>query len=816
MRLSLEPIYDSGVVAVVLIIGVVALLIWVTPSGTTPPRRRTLLLLRSLAALALVLTLVRPALVRTDNRPTVATLIIAADSSRSMTLGSGELASTGSRSESPPGEPLAGFGSRTRWQQQTDALDSLVAKLGKVDGGLNVALYQYDQAATFLGSGSSTELPDRVESLKKIIPVGNLTDLGIPLRVVTDSARTTPLAGIALLSDGTQTSADGDNRADVVDPIESARMIGAMGVPIWTLALGPESQAGTVRDVAILSMNETYRLFSGNEAEIAFEVSTQGYAGREIPVTLTWRDSAGTSTVAATRTVTVSSNQEVIPLRLPIVAPQPGQYRLTVEAKSPSGETDTSNNRQLAFVDVQAGGGRVLYLEGTPRLEQMFLRRAVRRFPDLEISYRWIPRDTSKRWPIDLSDDLQSDHFDIVILGDLHSAALGDAQAERLTKMISEGTALVTLGGEHAYGPGGYARSPLARALPVELDETSVQPPGVIRREAPAGGIAPIIPGQTGKPFQLRVSRPHPITNIAAGGSSWETLPKMPGANLWTGVKISPGVQSLLEDENERPMMVVGEFGKGRVASIAFDSTWTWWRGGANEFHRRFWRQLMLWLLSRDESDDDTIQVELASRRFVASSGTDFSAALNQLVSPNPTDVSKPRGDLVAEIVLEDGTIRKVDGNASVETVGQDRTARIRGALPKDLPPGIHVLQVRLKGSPGLSSESSSSELPRSELSASVPFQVIDDTRELVADRTDHALLERIASATSAAGGEAFRTDQVDQLVERIVDQRRRAQRVVIEKKRVGDDPISGWLIFLLFAGALSVEWYLRRQWGLA
>lgn len=788
MRLSLDPIYQSSSVALVLVIAVVALLLWVTPSGTTPTRRRTLLLLRSLAAVALILPLIRPALVRTDNRPTVATFIIAADASRSMTLSSGELASD--------------TGSKTRWDQQRTALTSLAKQLREMDDSLNVALYQYDQATSSLGSGPSHELSALVERFNAITPAGNLTDLATPLRIATDSSQTTPLAGIALISDGTQTATGDETTTTDASPIETARLIGAMGIPIWTIALGPETQTSTMRDVAVTSLNETYRLFSGNEAEITFEVSSQGYSGRQIPITLTWINVTGQASVAASRTVNINSNQETSSLRLPILAPEPGQYRLIVEAQSPSGESDTSNDRQLAFVDVRAGGGRVLYLEGTPRLEQMFLRRAVRRFPDLELSYRWIPRDTSKRWPIDLSDDLQSSRFDIVILGDLHSAALGKQQIERLAEMVGEGTALVTLGGEHAYGPGGYADTPLSTALPISLDGSITQRPGVISRKQEASGAVVAVPGQTNKPFQLQPTRPHPITTITAGETSWKTLPPMPGANVWPSVKLAPGVQVLLSDDKEQPMMVVGEFGKGRVASIAFDSTWTWWRGGANEFHRRFWRQLMLWLLSREESDDNKIQIEMTPRRFVASQGSEYSASTNSQAPFSPPDKPTPSTTLIASIELEDGTIRNLETNTSVQASDQSQTVRVTGTVSNDLPPGIHTLKVTDKNSP--------------ETTSSIPFQVIDDTRELIADKTDHAFLNRLASATSAAGGEAFRTDQVEQLVERITNQRRRAERTVIEKKRLGDDPVTGWLLFILFAGALSTEWYLRRQWGLA
>ena len=38
----------------------------------------------------------------------------------------------------------------------------------------------------------------------------------------------------------------------------------------------------------------------------------------------------------------------------------------------------------------------------------------------------------------------------------------------------------------------------------------------------------------------------------------------------------------------------------------------------------------------------------------------------------------------------------------------------------------------------------------------------------------------------------------------------------IVEKYRLGDGPISGWIVFLIFAAALGGEWFLRRRWGIA
>lgn len=89
-RFALDPIYGSTWLALLIAVATVALIAGVTPPSENRAHRRLLILLRSIAALAMLSTVFRPALVRTDNRPADATLVVAADTSRSMTLPDGD------------------------------------------------------------------------------------------------------------------------------------------------------------------------------------------------------------------------------------------------------------------------------------------------------------------------------------------------------------------------------------------------------------------------------------------------------------------------------------------------------------------------------------------------------------------------------------------------------------------------------------------------------------------------------------------------------------------------------------------------------
>jgi Ca-activated chloride channel homolog len=64
----------------------------------------------------------------------------------------------------------------------------------------------------------------------------------------------------------------------------------------------------------------------------------------------------------------------------------------------------------------------------------------------------------------------------VVVLDDVAHASLGDAALERLAAFVAHGGGLVVTGGRHLFGDAGFAASPLARLLPVELLSQSPEP----------------------------------------------------------------------------------------------------------------------------------------------------------------------------------------------------------------------------------------------------------------------------------------------------------------------------------------------------
>ncbi|QDT07011.1 hypothetical protein K227x_54350 [Rubripirellula lacrimiformis] len=771
--LAIEPIYGSLLLAMFAVAATVAVIVMVKPPTTAPKQQRWLIGLRLVAAATLLLALLRPTLVRTDNRPVDAALIVAVDTSQSMTLPDGD--------------------GGDRWTTQQTAWQELATRLAGNDASLNIRLMGYDALSRPIAGTD-------VDALDNVRPDGKQTDLQGAMAATIGAAEGQPIAGVVLMGDGTQTTPiTGGGAGRVVETLDS------LGVALWTVPIGPARSEQESRDVAVDALPQQYQMFAGNQVDVTFQVHSRAMAGTDVPVRLTWIAEDGSRTESAVRSVLVDRAMDTQAVTIAVTAPPPGAYQLEVRADVQDGELVITNNRQVAFVDVREGGGRILYLFSNLDQEQALIRRSLRRFPDLDLTYRWIPTDTQSSWPVPLGDWFKPGKFDVYMLGDLDAAAIGNQQLDQLSQAIAAGAGLVTLGGFQTYDIGGYASSPLADALPVRMDSARRRPVG-----------SPPVAEQDAAPEKIQLARNHPITELGGDdpASVWSQLPAMLSGTRLLGPKVAPGVQVLLESERGDPLLVIGQYGRGRVASLAFESTWRWRRRGQDDAHRRFWRQVMLWVLSREETAQNNIVVQMDSRRFSAEQPPSFRAMIDgsqgvslvaEIVPAGATaeDPNSPPG-------TESASVRRLEVTTEVPSDSSADSPRqaIRGTLP-ELAPGMYRLRVR---SAGAGTTGTGKTIPPTELA----FQVIDQSRELAQPMADPMYLRQLAGLTADHGGASFDPGQISELVDTILDRRKQAQSPVVEKLRLGDGPWTGWPLFGIFAVAMSAEWWLRRRWGMA
>ena len=202
----------------------------------------------------------------------------------------------------------------------------------------------------------------------------------------------------------------------------------------------------------------------------SFEVRTVVTAHRPQRATLRLFQNAQT---IGDQTVDLNAGRNVFSVKR--MLKEPGYYEFTAIVESVE-DTLPTNNKASAFTVVR-GQGRVLYVESDPDHGHELLRALTEEGLDVKMA------DLSSL-PLTLGQIIP---HDTLILSNISASALGPDGMRAIELAVKDwGVGLVVIGGENAYGPGGYQGSPLERALPVEMEIKH-------RRVIPTGALVVIL-----------------------------------------------------------------------------------------------------------------------------------------------------------------------------------------------------------------------------------------------------------------------------------------------------------------------------------
>ncbi len=749
VRLSCYPGGESYLlVAGVALVLVALVAIWPVRRGTSRAKRLTLAAVRLATIVMIVLAMLRPTLVYTETKKQSASLIVLADRSRSMSVPDS-------------------VGGKTRWEILRRTLADGQDALEELAGDFEVKAYAFDADVhpVEMVAGKIT-LGDS--------PEGRQTAIGSALEDVLRLEAGKRLLGIILLSDGAQ-------RAYAPRDLPAQTAAGRMkhlGCPLYTFPFGQSRGLGQAKDVAIKSFLANQNVFVKNELTVAGQVRVDGYVNREIPVRLLFETAPGKMEVVAEKNIKPTADGQLLPVEFAYAPQVRGEFKLTLEVEGQPGELVTTNNRLSTFVNVLAGGLNVLYLEGALRVEQKFLRRALDASPDIIVDYlRLDPRRPEIR-PGNLGERFKPGKYEVYILGDLDSKAFRDSELKDLAETVSAGAGLIMLGGFHSFGPGGYGATSLGKVLPVDMDRFERQNFG----EPIRGDLH--LPGPLAmRPTQLGLN--HFALMLAGKGrrnqAAWAQLPPLEGANRFRGT--SAGALVLATDNQNRSLLVAQQYGAGRVMAFAGDSTWHWWMRGFETAHKRFWRQVILWLAHKDQSIEGNVWIKLSARRFSPGQRVQFTVG-----AQGPTGEPLEDATFDTRITLPDGKMQPLKLVRQAE--------QMAGSLRDSRTPGDYAIEVTAKHDGQVLGTARSR------------FLVFRQDLELDNASADVTTMESLAAMT---GGQSLAPEQLPELLERL-GQTTEELEVRTETKRTLWDC---WPFFLLLVGLLGVEWYLRKRWGL-
>jgi hypothetical protein len=268
----------------------------------------------------------------------------------------------------------------------------------------------------------------------------------------------------------------------------------------------------------------------------------------------------------------------------------------------------------------------------------------------------------------------------------------------------------------------------------------------------------------------------------------WQKLPPLNWANKFAAVKQSPGTRVLLESPDGHPLLVSGEYGRGRTLAFAGESTYLWPLHGFEREHKRFWRQVVLWLVRRDDLNQDDVWIKLDQRRFNPGSRVRVEAGARTA-----------SGDPIAAARLETVLVHP-DGHKEPFALSQDDDQFV-GTLQPTVPGDYALETTAFEGN---------KELGR----ARAEFLVFDRDVEFSNPAADPDLMASLAAWTKQDGGRAVAPEELPSLIAELADQPPEYE-VQQTRWKLGSTAADAWLTLLLMTGLLTAEWFLRKRWGL-
>jgi uncharacterized membrane protein len=638
------------------------------------------------------------------------------------------------------------------------------------------------QLYTFAGTAQSeafisaeAELDDLVTALGGVIADGPSSDLAGAVREVIQQSRGRRLAAIVLASDGQATEPTG-----LTSALDSAR---GRQIPILPLRVGSPVEP---RDIDVGPLRAQQSVFVNDLLAVEVEVRVRGLT-EPTPITIQLVDERSGLTVA-TETVIYEPGKPRGSVELRTKPTRTGEVRYRVEVEPLAGEMTVDNNADRVDVVILDDRLNVLYVEGYPRYEYRYLKNAFLREKTMGLSVLLLEADEQfvqegtdpiRRFPATFE---ELSRYDVVLFGDVDPRGgwLSAGQMQMLLDFVGEkGGGFGLIAGQR-YAPHRYLATPLEKLIPVRID-----PEFLGRYETPlSSGYRPVLTPEGRQSRLLRFAG-----DRAASEAAFEALPELYWIARTLGPK--PAASVLAEHPTMQtisgamPVLVTGRYGAGKLFFQATDDTWRWRKHSGELLHDTYWIQVTRELMEPERVAQDRRFVIRTDRRVYG-----YGQAVMTRITVLDSDLLAGQ-EPTLRLVMQDA-----EGFAVAHFEAQRLSAESNLFDGTIVPPRVGRFTIKAQNiapRPGERESSAVIRVDKPDLEARRP-------------NADHGVLARIAEAT---GGRVVALDELDVEFARIKDR----------SVRIPDDVVEPlWdskLVLLLFSLMISVEWVLRKVFGM-
>jgi hypothetical protein len=748
------PISVVILLVAVVIIGVPVVMTYATVRGKASARDRWVLGGLRVAALALVVTcLFRPMLLISAAVPQRNYVGVLIDDSRSMRIADRDGKARGD------------------WVQQ---------QFGGPDSALLKALRQKFMVRLFRFSSDA----QRVDSASAVTFDANETHLGRSIEQARQELDGVPLSGLVVLTDGADNS-----RTPIGEELLSLR---AKSVPVFAVGLGAEKFS---KDIEIRRVDASHTVLKGGSLTADLLIRQHGYNGQRVPLVV---EDAGR--IVSRDSITLPDDGDVAPVRVTVVAREPGARAFSFRIPLQDGEQVSQNNLQQALVQVRDGREKVLYVEGEPRYEMRFIRAAVEADSNLQlVALQRTAENKFLRLDIDTPDELATGFpktraelfkYRAIILGSVEASFFTHDQLQMLAEFVNvRGGGLLMLGGRRSFSEGGYAGTPVADVMPVVISGSAV-PDSLTFFADLKVSLAPA--GLSHAVSQIGTS---PAQSLAR----WPKLPavttvnrirdKKPGAVVLISGSVAPGGRAGEPGAPlrgyEQPVLVYQRYGRGMSVAFPIQDSFNWQMDpdtpAEDQTFERFWRQMLRWLTT---DVPNRVGISLATDQVNPKSPIAIRASVVDSIF-----LARNDAQVVAHLTSDNGYSRDLPLDWAI-----DRDGEYRGTFTPDQP-GIYTVRVE-------------ASLPAGGTAADTSFVRVADLNTEFFDAEMRApLLKRMADET---GGRFYTPATAGTLAEDVALSKRGV--TIVNQMDLWDMPV----VLLLLMSLVFGEWSYRKLRGLA
>ena len=612
----------------------------------------------------------------------------------------------------------------------------------------------------------------RVDGTQGITPSGTATRIDDGLKQLVADTSDLPVGAIVLLSDGGQNMAGLGGSGISADTLQALRN---RRLPVHTVGFGREQLA---HDVEIEDVSIAENAMANARVSATVTLTQHGYTGEK--ATLAVRNG---SNILEEHQITFGPDGrvQVEPLFFPAGAA--GAKSIEFAVQPVDREENLANNAISRPLLVSDKKRRILYIEGEPRWEFKFIRRAEEDDPTVQV-VSMLRTSENKVYRQGISDPNElADGFPVrpedlfpysgIIVGSVDVDYFTPLQQELLREYVDRrGGGILFLGGRSSLSDGGWAASTLNEVLPTFLPtgrNNFRRNPATV--ELTQAGVDSPITRLLDDP-EKNAQRWKKLTYLADYEDAG--APK-PGATV---------LASLNAGRRKLPLLVTQSYGHGRTAVLATGGTWRWQMSEAlgDPSHDLFWHQLLRWLVT---DTPGPVVASMPARILMDDGHAQIKAQVQDRQFQPSADAH-----VTAHIVGPEGVNAFLDLTPSQQAPGtyqSDWTAE---------KPGAYLAEIA-----AVSAGNEPHELGRDV----VTFQREDGVAEKFHTSQNRPFLEQLASQT---GGHYWKPTDLKNLSRDISYSE--AGISVRNTKELWNMPI----VFALLMGLPAAEWLLRRKWG--